>query len=196
MAEYPNYIEQQLGNYRLIKLLGEGGFAEVYLGEHIHMGTHVAVKVLTSKLTPDMIAQFCNEARTIFSLEHPHIVRVLDYSLNGHKPYIVMNYAANGSLRKRHPRGTRVPLQTVVEYVKQVAAALQYAHDKGLVHRDVKPDNMLIDKLMKSCSVILVLSRSLLPLTPTSLRIRLVPGPTWLLSKLSNRPFVPAINMH
>src|SRR5207302_3339656 len=108
--------------------------------------THAAVKVLTTKLTPDMIEQFCNEARTIFSLEHPHIVRVLDYSLNGHKPYIVMHYAANGPLRKRHLRGTRVPLQMVVEYVKQVAAALQYAHDRGLVHRDVKPDNMLIGK--------------------------------------------------
>ena len=146
MAEHSDHIGQQLGNYRLIKLLGSGGFAEVYLGEHIHMGTHAAVKVLTTKLTPDMIEQFCNEARTIFSLEHPHIVRVLDYSLNGHKPYIVMHYAANGPLRKRHPRGTRVPLQMVVEYVKQVAAALQYAHDRGLVHRDVKPDNMLIGK--------------------------------------------------
>ncbi len=143
MAEH---IGQQLGNYRLINLLGEGGFAEVYSGEHIHMGTHAAVKVLTTKLTPDMIEQFRNEARTIFSLEHPHIVRVHDYSLNGNKPYIVMHYAANGSLRKRHPRGTRVPLQTVVEYVKQVAAALQYAHDEGLVHRDIKPDNMLIGK--------------------------------------------------
>ena len=90
--------------------------------------------------------QFRNEARTIFSLEHPHIVRILEYSLDGNMPYIVMYYTANGSLRKRHPYGTRVPLQTVVEYVKQVAAALQHAHDEGLVHRDIKPDNMLIGK--------------------------------------------------
>ncbi|HVB73512.1 MAG TPA: serine/threonine-protein kinase [Ktedonobacteraceae bacterium] len=147
MADYEGrYLHQQFGNYRLVKLLGYGGFAEVYLGEHIHMGTQTAVKVLTAKLTPEEIEHFRNEARTIFCLEHPNIVRVLDYGLNGNIPYIVMNYAANGSLRKRHPRGTRVPLPTVIEYVKQIAAALQYAHDEGLVHRDIKPDNMLIGK--------------------------------------------------
>ena len=102
-------IGQQFGNYRLIKLLGEGGFAKVYLGEHVHMGTHAAVKVLTTELTPDMIQRFRDEARTIFSLEHPHIVRVLDYSLHGNMPYIVMHYAAHGSLRTRHTRGTCVP---------------------------------------------------------------------------------------
>jgi len=147
VADYEGrYIGQQFGNYRLVELLDWGGFAEVYLGEHIHMGTQAAVKVLTAKLTPDEIAHFRNEARTIFGLEHPNIVRVLDYGLNGNIPYIVMGYAANGSLRKRHPRGTRVQLPTVVEYVKQVAAALQYAHDERLVHRDVKPHNMLIGK--------------------------------------------------
>lgn len=147
MADYEGrYLHQQFGNYRLVKLLGYGGFAEVYLGEHIHMGTQAAVKVLTAKLTPEEIAHFRNEARTIFGLEHPNIVRVLDYGLNGNIPYIVMNYAPNGSLRKRHPRGTRIPLPTVVEYVKQIASALQYAHDEGLVHRDIKPDNMLIGK--------------------------------------------------
>lgn len=147
MPEYKGrYLGYQFGNYQLIRLLGRGGFAEVYLGEHIHMETQAAVKVLTSELTPEEIAQFRNEARTIFSLEHPNIVRVLDYGLNGNIPYIVMNYAANGSLKKRHPRGTRVPLPTVVEYVRQIAAALQYAHDEKLVHRDIKPDNMLIGK--------------------------------------------------
>jgi len=145
MADYEGrYLHQQLGNYRLVKLLGYGGFAEVYLGEHIHMGTQTAVKVLTAKLTPEEIEHFRNEARTIFGLEHPNIVRVLDYGLNDNIPYIVMSYAANGSLRKRHPRGTRVPLPTVVEYVKQIAAALQYAHDHNIIHRDIKPDNILV----------------------------------------------------
>ena len=141
-----DWIGQRLGNYQLVSLLGRGGFAEVYLGEHIHLGTQAAVKVLTTELTSNKMEQFRNEARTIFSLEHPHIVRMLEYSLDGSTPYIIMYYATNGSLRKRHPYGTRVPLQMVVEYVKQVAAALQHAHDEGLVHRDVKPDNMLIGK--------------------------------------------------
>lgn len=145
MADYKgSYLHRQFGNYRLVELLGYGGFAEVYLGEHIYMGTQAAVKVLTAKLTPEEIEHFRNEARTIFGLEHPNIVRVLDYGLNGNIPYIVMSYAPNGSLRKRHPRGTRVPLPTVVEYVKQIASALQYAHDHNIIHRDIKPDNILV----------------------------------------------------
>ena len=139
-------IGQQLGNYRLTRLLGEGGFAEVYLGEHVHLGTPAAVKVLTTKLTDEDIAQFRNEARTIISLEHPHIVRVLDFGMQGRVPFIVMAYAPNGSLRKLHPRGTRLPLPTVLSYVQQATAALQFAHDAGLVHRDIKPDNMLLGR--------------------------------------------------
>jgi serine/threonine protein kinase len=126
--------------------LGEGGFAEVYLGEHIHLGTPAAIKILTTRLTDEGIALFRDEARTIIGLEHPHIVRVYDFGIEGHIPFIVMGFAPNGSLRKLHPKGTCLPLQTTVNYVKQVAAALQYAHDKKLIHRDIKPDNMLLSQ--------------------------------------------------
>ena len=71
-------IGQKLGNYHLVRLLGEGGFAEVYLGEHIHLGTRAAIKILHTQLTADDVDTFRNEARTIAQLEHPHIVRVLD----------------------------------------------------------------------------------------------------------------------
>ena len=140
------FLGRQFGNYRLIKLLGEGGFAEVYLGEHIHLGTHAAVKVLSTELAKDEIAQFRNEARTIFGLEHTNIVRILDFGMEGRIPFIIMNYAPNGSLRKCHPKGIRLPPETIVTYIKQIASALQYAHDKGLVHRDIKPDNMLVGR--------------------------------------------------
>lgn len=140
------FLGRQFGNYRLIKLLGEGGFAEVYLGEHIHLGTHAAVKVLSTKLADDEIAQFRNEARTIFGLEHSNIVRILEFGMEGLIPFIIMNYAPNGSLRKCHPKGIRLPPEIIVTYVKQIASALQYAHDKGLVHRDIKPDNMLVGR--------------------------------------------------
>ena len=129
---------------RLLKWLGDGGFAEVYLGEHIHLGTPAAIKVLTTKLAEDEIEQFRNEARTMIGLKHPNVMRVLDFGLAGRIPFIVMDYAPGGSLRTIHPRGTRLPLSTIVNYVKQIAAALQYVHDQRLIHRDVKPENMLL----------------------------------------------------
>src|SRR5438552_17238960 len=97
-------VGQQLGNYQLVRFLGEGGFAEVYLGEHIHLGSQAAIKVLHTQLTGDDMEQFRAEARTIAYLEHPHIVRVLEFGLEGKTPFLVMSYASNGTLRQRHPK--------------------------------------------------------------------------------------------
>src|SRR5438105_8550202 len=88
-------LGQQLGNYRLIRLLGEGGFAEVYLGEHVYLKTQAAVKVLQVRITNDNLEGFLTEARTIASLKHPHIVRVLDFGVEGSTPFLVMDYASN-----------------------------------------------------------------------------------------------------
>lgn len=139
-----NRIGQQLGNYRLIQLVGQGSFADVYLGEHSYLGTQVAIKILQTRLTTDDVERFRAEARTIAGLKHPHIVRVLDFGVEEGTPYFVMNYAPNGSLRQQYPRGTRLPLETIVAYVKQVADALQYAHQRTLIHGDIKPENMLL----------------------------------------------------
>ena len=137
-----NRIGQQLNNYRLTRLLGAGGFGEVYLTKHLYRTTQVAIKILP-QLAQDDLQSFLIEART-FRLKHPNIVQVLDFGVEGRIPFIVMEYAPNGTLRQRHPKGTRVLLPTIVSYIKQVASALQYAHDERLVHRDVKPENMLI----------------------------------------------------
>jgi eukaryotic-like serine/threonine-protein kinase len=139
-------VGQQLGNYRLIRLLGQGGFAEVYLAEHLHLGTQAAIKVLTTRLMNDEFETFRGEARTIARLEHPHIVRVLDYGVQDDMPFLVMSYAPGGSLRSRHPKGTQLPLDTIVSYIKQVADALQYAHNEKLIHRDIKQTNMLLGR--------------------------------------------------
>lgn len=136
---------QQLGNYRLLHLLGQGGFANVYLGEHIHLNTRAAVKVLHEQLEAQALENFLKEAQTIATLKHPHILRVLECGMDDSTPFLVMEYAPGGTLRKKHPHGSIVPLSTVVAYVKQVTAALQYAHDQQLVHRDVKPENMLVE---------------------------------------------------
>ncbi len=135
---------QQLGNYRIVHLLGQGGFADVYLGEHIHLNTMAAIKVLHTQLVEDNIENFRTEARTVAHLVHPNIVRVLDFGVEGTTPFLVMEYAPNGTLRQRHPRGIPVPIGVVVPYVKQVASALQYAHNQKLIHRDIKPENMLV----------------------------------------------------
>lgn len=137
-------IGQQLGHYRLVKLLGKGGFAEVYLGEHVHLGTQVAVKLLHAQLREETIAQFRQEARLLAQLKHPNIVRILDFGVENGEPFLVMDYAAQGTLRQRHARGTPLALPTIVHYVKQIAQALQYAHDRKLIHRDIKPENMFI----------------------------------------------------
>lgn len=137
---------QQLGNYTLVRKLGEGGFAEVYLAEHIHLGTQAAIKVLLTQLSADSMDEFRTEARTIARLIHPNIVRVLEFGIEEKMPFLVMDYAPNGTLRQKHMKGVPLPLTTVVSYVKQIAAALHYAHEEKLIHRDVKPENMLVGR--------------------------------------------------
>jgi predicted ATPase/DNA-binding CsgD family transcriptional regulator len=135
---------QQLGNYQLLRLLGQGRFAQVYLGHHVHLETQAAIKVLLAPLTEGEVAAFRAEARLLARLEHPQIVRLLEFGLEGTTPFLVMSYAPHGSLRQRHPAGTRLSLDLMLPYVKQVAAALQYLHDQRLIHRDLKPENLLL----------------------------------------------------
>lgn len=138
---------QQLGNYRLTRLLGRGGFADVYLGQHIHLDTHqAAIKVLHTQLASEDMERFRVEARRLAHLIHPHIVRLLDYHIEGDTPFVVMEHAPNGTLRQFYPRGTKLPLSTVISYVTQLADALQYTHDEKLIHRDVKPGNLLLGR--------------------------------------------------
>lgn len=135
---------RQIGRYKLVHTLGYGGCAKVYLGRHIYMGTESAVKVLRNPMDSQRARWFLQEARTIANLEHPHIVRVRDFAVENRNPFLVMDYAPNGSLRQQMPEGYALPLDVVVLYIKQVALALQYAHDNGIIHRDVKPENILI----------------------------------------------------
>jgi len=136
-------IGQLFGNYEILSLLGVGGFAEVYLAENRFLGTFAAIKVMKDQMDAQDLGSFLREARTIATLKHPNILRVLDFGIDP-TPYIVLEYAAGGTLRECHPAGTTVPLPTIASYVKQIAAALQYAHDQKQVHRDVKPENMLV----------------------------------------------------
>jgi serine/threonine protein kinase len=138
-------IGQQFGQYRLSRFLGQGSFGEVYLGEHLSNHTLAAVKLLQTHLTAEDLKEFINEASAMFRLQHPHIVRLLDFGISpANTPFLVMAYAANSTLRKLHPKGTRLHLQSIVAYVSPIASALQHAHDQRLIHRDVKPENILL----------------------------------------------------
>src|SRR5450759_5337371 len=110
-------VGQQLGNYRLTRLLGTGGFAEVYLGEHIYLDNLAAIKVLHAQLSENEADHLRTEARTIARVVHPHIVRVREFGIEGATPFLVVDYAPNGTLRKRYHRGVALALPPVVSYV-------------------------------------------------------------------------------
>src|SRR5258708_29853244 len=137
-------VGQQLGNYRLLRLIGRGSWASVYLGEHLHLGTQAAIKVLNTHLTSEGSEQLRTEARTMARLIHPHIVRVLDFEVEDGLPFLVMEYAPNGSLRKLHPKGTRVPLDIAGSSVKKVRGALPSIQLQKLIPPDVKHESMFL----------------------------------------------------
>lgn len=137
-------LGQQLGNYRLVRLLGKGGFAEVYLGEHIHLNTEAAIKILSTQLASEDMDAFRREAHTIARLKHLHIVRLLEFGVEEGTPYLVMEYAPNGTLRQRHAKGESLSPITILSYLQQIAEALHYAHERKLIHRDIKPENLLL----------------------------------------------------
>src|SRR5216683_1657418 len=159
-----NYTGQQFGSYRLLALLGRGGFADVYLGEHIYLHTSNAVKILQIHFfNAEEQQDFLREAQFIAHLHHPHIIQVQDFGLREGIPFLVMSYAPHGNLRQRYPEGTHVPLVNVVAYVNQAASALQYAHHRQLIHRDIKPENLLLDEhdeLLLSDFGIAIIARS------------------------------------
>src|ERR1700680_364232 len=138
-------VGQFFGNYQVLRLLGSGAFADVYLAEHRYLEVPAAIKVLYVRMEADTQEQFLREARIIAHLQHPRIVRVLDFGFHDETPYLVMEYTPNGTLRARHPKGTRLSLEQVIHYVKQIAPALDYAHQQRVIHRDVKPENILLN---------------------------------------------------
>jgi Tol biopolymer transport system component len=135
-------LNAQLGNYRIQRLLGRGGFAEVYQGEHVYLKTPAAIKVLNTG--QQNAHDFLQEARLLASLRHPHIVSILEFDLYQGQPFLVMDYLPYGTMRQRWPRGSVLPLESLVDALKQVAEALHYLHERGLTHGDVKPENILI----------------------------------------------------
>jgi serine/threonine-protein kinase len=134
--------------YRLLSALGTGASAHVFLAEDVSLQRHVAVKVLQPGLATDeaFLKRFGAEARSVASLNHPHVLRVFDWGEDTDGPYLVLEYLGGGSLRDLLDRGVRLTHSQAAHLGTEVAQGLAYAHARGLVHRDVKPANLLFDE--------------------------------------------------
>ena len=134
--------------YRLLSALGTGASAHVFLAEDVSLQRHVAVKVLQPGLASDeaFLKRFGAEARSVASLNHPHVLRVFDWGEDADGPYLVLEYLGGGSLRDLLDRGIRLTHSQAAHLGTEVAQGLAYAHARGLVHRDIKPANLLFDE--------------------------------------------------
>lgn len=141
----PFAVGENVGAYRILEQLGQGGMATVYKAYHAALDRYVALKVLHPAFHEDktFTARFQREARVVAKLEHPNIVPIYDYAEHEGRPYLVMKYIEGETLKSRLARG---PLTTeeIQQVVEAVGFALAYAHKQGILHRDIKPSNVLI----------------------------------------------------
>ncbi|MCL4237983.1 MAG: serine/threonine protein kinase, partial [Anaerolineae bacterium] len=147
-----DFTGQTLGQYELRELLGRGGMGTVYRAYQRTLKRAVAVKVLPAALAADadFVARFTREAETAAALEHPHIIPVYDYGVEGGTSYIVMRLLGGGTLAdrmaQREKAGAPLPsLGEVTRLLSQLASAFDYAHQQGVIHRDIKPSNIMFD---------------------------------------------------
>jgi len=141
----PRLTKALASRYRLERELGSGGMATVYLAEDVKHHRKVAVKVLKPQLAATLGAErFSKEIETVAGFQHPHILPLLDSGHVGGFLYYVMPYVEGESLRDRLARQGELPIHDAVKILVEVTDALAYAHARGVVHRDIKPDNVLL----------------------------------------------------
>ncbi len=145
-TENDSLIGKQLGDYQVQSGLGEGGMARVYKAYHPRLRREVAIKIILSQIATreGFQARFEREAQVVASLEHPNIVSVYDFKEENNLTYLVMQYVGGGTLREQLRGNRPIEPTRAVNYTIQMARALHHAHQRGIVHRDVKPQNMLI----------------------------------------------------
>src|SRR6266498_548311 len=146
----PQWLDTTIGKVRIEKQLAQGGMAEVYLGTHLTLDRPVAIKVMHSYVESDeeMKMRFQREAKVVAALRHPNIVQIYDFDTADGHPYIVMEYIRGPSLaaylKNLHERNERMQPQHIARLMSKLANALDYAHEQGVIHRDIKPGNILL----------------------------------------------------
>jgi serine/threonine protein kinase len=137
---------QTLGNYDLLEKVAEGGMGAIYRGRHRDTGQVVAIKIMPAHMAanPVLLSRFEQEYNAAIRLDHPNIVRAIDFNNAGTAPYLVMEFVDGESLGAKIEREGRLPEAEAIRIIAQVAQGLHRAHKQGLVHRDVKPDNILL----------------------------------------------------
>jgi serine/threonine protein kinase len=150
MPESDNYSGQTIGNYLVLEKLGTGEFGSVYRARNRFIAERVvAIKVINEKYvsSPEECAHFLDEARVLLRLQHTYILPVFDIGEHEGKPYIVVEFEAAGSLRSYMAKqpGQQVPLERALALLTQMGVGLHFAHQQHVVHRDLKPDNILIN---------------------------------------------------
>src|SRR6266508_6469875 len=146
----PEWIGKTIGKVRIERAIAKGGMAEVYLGTHLTLDRAVAVKVMHNYVEsdPDLQSRFEQEAKTVAGLRHPNIVQIFDFDTAEGHPYIVMEYLMGPSLatylRELHKRNQRLQPAQIARLLITIATALDYAHERGVIHRDIKPGNIIL----------------------------------------------------
>src|ERR1044071_7509988 len=136
------------GRYRIARKLGSGGMADVYLAEDQELGRRVAIKMLHARYANDeqFVERFRREATHAAGLSHPNIVSIYDRGVAGGSYYIVMEYIEGRTLKELIVTRGPCPVPVAISYTRQVLAALRYAHKNGIIHRDIKPHNVIVDR--------------------------------------------------
>ncbi|HXQ36506.1 MAG TPA: serine/threonine-protein kinase, partial [Anaerolineales bacterium] len=154
----PEWIGKTVGKVRIEREIAKGGMAEVFLGTHLTLDRPVAVKVMHNYIEadPDLQSRFEREAKVVAALRHPNIIQIYDFDTADGHPYIVMEYLKGPTLatylRELHRGSDRLPPARIARLLTALASALDYAHEQGVIHRDIKPGNIILHNKAREIS--------------------------------------------